>query len=116
MNSKSSASMILDDLPANDLIREGLADLSQGHRTVASLLVKIASPKLGRCGIVVSATDEEMLNADHELYELLGREHGNEAHSRYNALLRELVSFERSLEARHRRLTQPERAPGPPLT
>jgi hypothetical protein len=36
---------------------------------------------------------------------LLGREHGNEAHSRYNALLRELVSFERALEARHRRMT-----------
>jgi hypothetical protein len=35
---------------------------------------------------------------------LLGREHGNEAHSRYNALLRELVSFERALEARHRRM------------
>jgi hypothetical protein len=106
--------MILDDLPANDLIREGLIDLSAGRHTVASLLVKIASPKLSRCGIVVSATVEEALNADHELYELLGREHGNEAHSRYNALLRELVSFERSLEARHRRLTQPEHVPGPP--
>jgi hypothetical protein len=98
--------MILDDLPANDLIREGLEDLSEGRRTIASLLVKIASPKLGRCGIVVPVSEEAALNADHELYELLGREHGREAHARYNALLRELVSFERSLEARHRRLNE----------
>jgi hypothetical protein len=54
----------------------------------------------------VHATDEETLNADYELYDLLGLEYGNEAHSRYNALLRELVSFERSLEARHRRLNE----------
>jgi hypothetical protein len=39
------------------------------------------------------------------LYALLGHEHGKEAHSRYNALLRELVSFERALEARYRRMT-----------
>ena len=98
--------MILDDLPANDLIRQGLEDLRSKQRTVASLLVKIASPKLRRCGIPVHATDEETLNADYELYDLLGLEYGNEAHSRYNALLRELVSFERSLEARHRRLNE----------
>jgi hypothetical protein len=32
--------------------------------------------------------------------------HGDDAHRRYNALLRELVSFERALESRHRRLTE----------
>lgn len=104
MNVLFSRTMILDDLPANDLIRKGLEDLSDGRHTIASLLVKIASPKLGRCGIVVATTEEEALKADHELYELLGDEHGREAHARYNALLRELVSFERSLEARYRRL------------
>lgn len=54
--------------------------------------------------MAVDVLESEALNADHQLYALLGREHGNEAHNRYNALLRELVSFERALEARHRRM------------
>ena len=57
-----------------------------------------------RCGIEMNLSDDDALNADRELYALLSHEHGNEAHSRYNALLRELVSFERLLEARHRRM------------
>jgi len=33
---------------------------------------------------------------EHKLYLLLAREKGNAAHSAYNALIRRLVSFERS--------------------
>lgn len=95
--------MILDDLPANHLIRQGLDDLAHRRNTIEAYLVKIGSPKLRRCGVAVAASEEETLNADHELYPRLSREHGNDAHRRYNALLRELVSFERALEARHRR-------------
>ncbi len=95
--------MTLDDLPGHDLIREGLDDLAQRRESVAACLVKIASGRMRRCGLAVDVPDEEALNADHQLYALLGLEHGNEAHGRYNALLRELVSFERALEARHRR-------------
>lgn len=98
--------MILDELPGNHLIRQGLNDLSKGLNTVESFLVKIGSPKLRRCGVAVALSDEEALNADHELYALLSREHGNDAHRRYNALLRELVSFERALESRHRRMSR----------
>jgi uncharacterized Zn-binding protein involved in type VI secretion len=94
---------ILDGLPANHLIRQGLDDLAHHRASVEACLVKIGSPKLRRCGVAIAASDEETLNADHELYALLSREHGNDAHRRYNALLRELVSFERALEARHRR-------------
>jgi hypothetical protein len=49
----------------------------------------------------VAVSHGDALEADHRLYALLGREHGNDAHRRYNALLRELVSFERALVARH---------------
>jgi hypothetical protein len=35
---------------------------------------------------------------EHRLYELLAREEPDAAHSRYNALIRRLVSFERALE------------------
>jgi len=95
--------MNLDDLPAAAMIREGLADLVVHRESVASYLVKIGSYKLRRCGVDVPVSDEDALEADHKLYGLLGREHGNDAHRRYNMLLRELVSFERALEARHGR-------------
>jgi len=95
--------MNFDGLPGGELIQQGLDDLAQRRVSVAAYLVKIASPRLRRCGMAVDLTDAEALAADHELYALLGNEHGREAHSRYNALLRELVSFERALEARHRR-------------
>ena len=97
--------MTLDGLPANDMIQQGLDDLAQRRVSVAACLVKIASPRMRRCGMEMLISDDEALNADRELYALLGHEHGKEAHSRYNALLRELVSFERALEARHRRMT-----------
>lgn len=97
--------MTLDGLPANDVIQQGLDDLAQRRVSVAACLVKIASPRMRRCGMEMILSDDEALNADRELYALLGHEYGNEAHSRYNALLRELVSFERALEARHRRMT-----------
>ena len=96
--------MTWDDLPAADLIREGLADLAGRRESVTSYLVQIGSPKMRRCGIEVLVSDEDALEADHQLYALLGREHGNDAHRRYNALLRELVSFERALVSRHERL------------
>jgi hypothetical protein len=94
----------LNNLPAADMIRGGLVDLAERRESVASYLVQIGSLNMRRCGIEVLVSDEDALEADHRLYALLSREHGNDAHRRYNALLRELVSFERALEARHSRL------------
>jgi len=55
---------------------------------------------LRRFGIEVAVWDDDALQGDHRLYNPLGREHGKDTHRRYSALLRELVSFERALEAR----------------
>ncbi len=89
-----------DDLPGAHLIREGLDDLASRRQSPAACLVQIGSPKLNRCGVPVAVTAEEALGADHALYEMLARDNGDDAHGRYNALLRELVSFERALEQR----------------
>jgi hypothetical protein len=94
----------LNDLPAADMIRGGLADLAGRRESVASYLVQIGCLNMRRCGIEVPVSDEDALEADHRLYALLSREHGNDAHRRYNALLRELVSFERALASRQERL------------
>ncbi|MEN3940285.1 hypothetical protein WJU23_03250 [Prosthecobacter sp. SYSU 5D2] len=89
-----------DGLPGADLILRGLGDLAACKESEEAFLVRIASPKLQRCGVPVQVTSQQALEADHALYFLLAQEHGNEAHGRYNALLRELVSFERALEQR----------------
>ncbi len=86
-------------LPAEDLIRQGLADLAAGRESIGALLVQIGTPRLRLLNVplppVVNAQD-----ADRRLYRLLATTHGNEAHSQYNSLIRELVSFERALERR----------------
>ncbi len=84
-----------DRLPGAELVTDGLTDLAVGKESVVALLVSIGAPKLRRCGIhVPAAFDEPHLR----LYRLLQREYGDAAHSRYNALVRRLVSFEHALE------------------
>lgn len=85
-----------DGLPAADSIRAGLADLAAGRESVESLLIQIGAPRLNWLGIALPAKPE--LDADRRLYQLLSTQHGNEAHSQFNSLIRQLVSFERALE------------------
>jgi hypothetical protein len=82
-------------LPGADLIEQGLADLDRGVESVAALLVSIGAPRLTRLGLPVPAP---LPSPEHRLYELLRSRHGDEAHSRYNALIRRLVSYERAAE------------------
>lgn len=91
------------DLPGAELIRSGMRDIVEKRETIASELVKIGSPRLRECGLTINISKEDALVADRRLYSLLGDLHGLDAHARFNSLIRELVSFERSLEHRTRR-------------
>ena len=91
------------DLPGAELIRSGMRDIVEKRETIASELVKIGSPRLRECGLTINVSKEDALVADRRLYSLLGDLHGLNAHARFNSLIRELVSFERSLEHRMRR-------------
>ncbi|HTO88986.1 MAG TPA: hypothetical protein VMR54_15810 [Thermoanaerobaculia bacterium] len=82
-------------LPAADLIARGLADLALKIESPESLLVSIGAPRLRRIGLDVPTA---LPSPEHRLYELLARSDSDSAHSRYNALLRRLVSFERAAE------------------
>jgi hypothetical protein len=82
-------------LPGEELVRRGLADLERGRESVESLLVSIGAPRLKRLGFRV---DSPMPSPEHRLFELLRDEDPDAAHSRYNALVRRLVSFERAAE------------------
>jgi len=83
-------------LPGAEIVLEGLEDLAAGRESVASLLVSVGAPRLERSGIQVQ---QPFPSPESRLYEVLYREYGDAAHSRYNALIRRLVSFERSLES-----------------
>lgn len=74
---------------------KGLQDLARSDETVEALLVSIAAPRLRGRGVVVTAP---LSDAEHRLYQRLAREGPDSAHSRYNALLRRLTSFESALE------------------
>ena len=82
-------------LPGADLVRRGMADLARGEETVEALLVSIGAPRLERLGLRVPAP---LPSPERRLYERLAAEDADSAHSRYNALIRRLVSFERAAE------------------
>ena len=82
------------ELPGADLVSKGMADLKAGRESIESLLVAIGAPRLRQLGLQVPYVPS---GAEHWLYALLGNSGLESAHSRYNALVRRLVSFERAL-------------------
>lgn len=86
--------MDFEGLPGWRLIAKGLTDLGNGRESVEALLVACGRPRLERLGFSVPSVP----SPEHRLYLLLARTDSDSAHSRYNALLRRLVSFERAAE------------------
>jgi hypothetical protein len=84
------------ELPGADLVRQGIDDLRSGRITVPALLISIGAPRLRRLldGFPQATLDD----AEHRLYLTLAAEDSDAAHSRYNAFIRRLVSFERAAE------------------
>lgn len=89
----------LDRLPGGAIVRQGLADLAAGRLSAATLLIDIARPRLTDLGIVPSTAPPPVPEAERELYRLLRSEPGD-AYSRYNALIRELISFQSAASRR----------------
>jgi len=83
-------------LPGQELIQRGIPDLAAGQHSVEALLVAIGAPRLRALGLPVPPL--AISHPEHRLYELLARSDADSAHSRYNALIRRLVSFERAGE------------------
>jgi hypothetical protein len=82
------------ELPGGDLVAAGLADLTHGEESVPALVVSIGAPRLAALGVSVP---EPFPDPELRLYERLARDNSDAAHSRSNALVRRLVSFERAL-------------------
>ena len=93
---------LIRDLPGEKLVRQGLADLQADLCTIPACLVRIARPRLSRAGLMPRGVPGPFSEDELELYRLLKLEPGD-AYSRYNALIRELVSFENALDHRLRK-------------
>ena len=72
-----------------------MRDLERGVESVEALLASIGAPRLRALGFDIRSPFPD---AELRLYERLRGEDGDAAHSRYNALIRRLVSFERAAE------------------
>ncbi|MGH9339725.1 MAG: hypothetical protein ACRD1R_09110 [Acidobacteriota bacterium] len=83
-------------LPGSDFIEAGIGDLAKGVESIPALLVSIGARRLRRSGLPVP--ENAIPSPELRLYEKLSQSDSDGAHSRYNALLRRLVSFERALE------------------
>ena len=82
--------------PAAILLNRAFATSPESRDSEAADLVLIGAPRLRRLGLDVPL--ERSMGAEHRLYLRLAAEDADSAHSRYNALIRRLVSFERAAE------------------
>lgn len=77
-------------LPGGELVDAGLSDLASGRATPESLAVSLAAPRLRREGVPIGTVLDD---PERRLFEMLERTEGELAHARYNAYLRQMVSF-----------------------
>ena len=87
-----------EDLPGADLVAAGIEALRRGERTVEALLVAVGARRLRAAGLEVPRVPELPDAPELMLYAAVAAAHPRDAHSRYNGLIRRLVSFERALE------------------
>jgi len=82
--------------PGFDLIERGIEDLQEGAETIPALLVSVGAFRLRRLGLPVP--ERTIDSPEIQLYRKLQESDPDSAHSRYNALIRTLTSFERAAE------------------
>lgn len=97
-----AATPLPPNLPGADLVAAGIDALGRREFNVEALLVAVGAPRLRRAGLDLPAAASEPEAPELALYTAL-RSGDGDAHSRYNALIRRLVSFERALETARRR-------------
>lgn len=97
-----SADEMNHGLPGAELVREGVRDVLDARLTIPALVVSIGRARLVHAGLLPDDAPVISTEPERELYRRLRAEDGD-AYSRYNALIRELVSFFSALGARSRR-------------
>lgn len=88
----------LELLPGAEIVLPGLADLQEGHDTIDAAAVLVAFRRLRSAGVALPAPPDRQGEPGHHLYHLLIQAGISDPHSRYNAILRRIESFARTLE------------------
>jgi hypothetical protein len=99
---------LIGGLPGEALVRQGLADFESSRLTAPVYLIASAQTRFVRAGLIQRREDPLLAEPEPQLYRLLRRE-GGDAYSRYNALIRELVSFENALDHRRSKAISPSK-------
>ena len=89
-----------DATPGGELVAAGLEALGRGEQSDEALLVAVGAPRLKALGVRIPDTARLPRHPELALYHSLRCRYPDDAHSRYNALIRRLVSFEHELERR----------------
>jgi hypothetical protein len=92
-------SSLISDLPGAELLAEALDPSRAASVSVSACLLSMARLRLRRGGLSFPPGRASIAEPELTLYRLLQAEEGD-AFSRYNALVRRLVSLERALEQR----------------
>ena len=94
--------VVPSELPGSDLVAAGIDGLQRGELTVEALLVAVGARRLRSAGLQVPPIPAISGSPELALYAAVTVRHPQDAHSRYNSLIRRLVSFQRALELRGR--------------
>jgi hypothetical protein len=85
-------------IPGSELLNKGFSDLENNFISEESLLVLIASKNLKDLGFIFDKNLPVFEKSyEHLLYEQLYEKYEDGAHSKYNSLIRRLVSAEQIL-------------------
>lgn len=95
------ATHAFSELPGAEIVLAGIADLQAGRTSVNASAVQCAAPRLRRIGLEAPSAEGD-IPAAHDLYRQLRAEHGDAAHSRYNAILARVASFAGAAELARR--------------
>jgi len=88
----------LESLPGAEIVLPGVEDLRHGRDTIDAAAVLVASRRLRSAGVALPPPPDRRGEPGHHLYELLIQAGISDPHSRYNAILRRIESFARTLE------------------
>ena len=85
-------------LPSQVLVDKGLSDLECDVLSVEALLVLDSSPRLRWLGVKVPEPGNAPKHPELALYTAIRESSPDDTHSRYNTLIRRLVSYGHELE------------------
>lgn len=88
----------LESLPGAEIVLPGLEDLREGRETIDATSVLLARSRLIAAGLGVPEGPAMQAEPSHRLYRLLEDSEVEDPYSRYNAILRRVDSFARTLE------------------